>query len=226
MSLWLQEEIKKLEDHRKKCTPTSKHIKITALVLIIIEAALFILNQFTPNYNTLPLCGIVGFMGVLLIVIYAAKSKTIPNKPKLPFATKCIEGFQFSSEELQQFDSEMMATPLALIKNNNRSDIPIILTEHYMVYTILNLGEFDYGIYRLSEIAMTCYASSRSHATASPLDKVFDIDLLNVKGEKIGGLTIDSKKNFMEFNTALEKYAPNIQLNIPIKEVKKIRKNS
>lgn len=226
MSLWLQEEIKKLEDYRKKCTPTSKHIKITALVLIIIEIALFVLNQFTPNYNTLPLCGVVGFMGLLLIMIFTAKSKTLPNRPKLPFATKCIEEFQFSSEELQQFDSEMMATPLALIKNNNRSDIPIIITEHYMAYTTLHLGEIDYGIFRLSEIAMTCYASSRSHATASPLDKVFDIDLLNIKGEKIGGLTIDSKKNFMEFNAALEKYAPNIQLNVPIKEVKNIRKNS
>lgn len=226
MSLWLQEEMKKLEEHREKCTPTSKHVIITVIVFILIELVLLILNPFTPNYNTLPLCGVVGFMGILMVIIFATKSKTTPNKPKLPFAVKCIEELHMSSEELRQFDSEMMAEPLALIKNNNRSDMPIIITEHYMAYTFFNQGETDYRIYRLSDIAMTCYASSRSHETANPLDKVFDIDLLNVKGEKIGWIPIDSKKNFMEFNAALEKYVPSIRLNVPIKEVKKMQKNS
>lgn len=214
MSLWLQEEIKKLEEYRKKCTPTSKHIKITVFVFIIIEIALFILNGFTPNYNTLPLCGVVGSMGILIIVIFASKSKTTPNKAKLPFATKCIEQFRFSPEELQQFDSEMMTAPLASIKNNNCSNIAITITEHYMVCPFVYLGEMDYTITRLSDIAMTRYASSKSHATVNPLDKVFDIDLLDGKGQKIGGLSIDSKKNFIEFNTTLEKYAPHIQLNV------------
>lgn len=226
MSLWLQEEMKKLEAYREKCTPTSKNIKVTAIVFIIIEAALLIANQFTPDYNTLPLCGMVGFMGVLIIFIFFSKSKTTPNKPKLPFATKCMEKLHFSPEELQQFDSEMMAEPLALIKNGNRSDIPIIITAHYMAYAFFDMGEIDYGIYRLSDISMTCYASGRSQTTANPLDKVYDIDLLNAMGEKIGGLSIDSKKSFTDFNTALEKCAPNIQLNVPMKEVKKIRKNA
>lgn len=226
MSLWLQEEMKKLEAHREKCTPTSNHVKITAIVFIIIEAVLLIANQFTPDYNTLPLCGMVGFMGVLLIFIFFSKSKTTPNKPMLPTAVKCIEGFHFSPEELQQFDSEMMSAPLALIKTEGRSDTPIIITNHYVASSFFTMGEIDYGIYRLSDIAMTCYASSRNHATINPLDKIYDIDLLNAKGEKIGGLTIESKKNFMDFNTALEKYAPDIQLNVSMKDIKKIRKNA
>lgn len=226
MSLWLQQEMQKLEERREKTTPTSKHIMITVVVFVLIEVVLLILNPLTPNYNTLPLCGVAGFMGLLMIIVFSAKSKTMPNKPKLSFAVKCIEELHMSSEELQQFDSEMIAEPLALIKNNNRSDMPIILTQHYMAYTFFNQGETDYRIYRLSDIAMTCYASSRSNETANLLDKVFDIDLLNVKGEKIGWIPIDGKKNFMEFNAALEKYAPNIRLNVPIKEVKKMKKNS
>ena len=168
----------------------------------------------------------VGVMGVLIIVIFAAKSKSTPNKPKLPNAAKCIGELCFSPEELKQFDSEMMAAPLALIHNNNRSDLPIIITKHYMAYAYVEMGDMDYRIYRLSDIAMTCYASGRSSATANPLGKAYFIDLLNEKGEKIGGLSIDGKKYFVEFNEALEKYASHIKLNVSMKEVKKIRKNS
>lgn len=194
MSLWLQQEMKKLEEHREKCLPASKHIIVTVIVFVLIEIVLLMLNPFIPNYNTLPLCGVVGFMGLLMIIVFSAKSKNAPNKPKLPFAAKCIEELHMSSEELQQFDSEMLEEPLSLIKNNNRSDMPIIITEHYMAYIFFNQGETDYRVYRLSDIAMTCYASSRSSVTANPLDKVFDIDLLNVKGEKIGWIPIDSKR--------------------------------
>ncbi len=226
MSQWLQEEMKKLGEQRQQAAPGSKHIIITAVVFILIETALLVYNQLTPDYNALPLCGMVGVMGVLIIVIFAAKSKSTPNKPKLPNAAKCIGELCFSPEELKQFDSEMMAAPLALIHNNNRSDLPIIITKHYMVYAYVEMGDMDYRIYRLSDIAMTCYASGRSSATANPLGKAYFIDLLNEKGEKFGGLSIDGKKYFVEFNEALEKYASHIKLNVSMKEVKKIRKNS
>lgn len=226
MSQWLQEEMKKLGEQRQQSAPGSKHIIITAVVFILIETALLVYNQLTPDYNALPLCGMVGVMGVLIIVIFAAKSKSTPNKPKLPNAAKCIGELCFSPEELKQFDSEMMAAPLALIHNNNRSDLPIIITKHYMAYAYVEMGDMDYRIYRLSDIAMTCYASGRSSATANPLGKAYFIDLLNEKGEKSGGLSIDGKKYFVEFNEALEKYASHIKLNVSMKEVKKIRKNS
>lgn len=226
MSIWLQEETKKLEEFRKKRTPGKKHIITTIIVIAILEIALLIVGQFTPDYNTLPLCGVVGVFGLILIFMYAIKSKTTPNRPKLPCATKCIEELHFSSEELQQFDSEMMATPLAVIKNNNRSDLPIRITEHYMTETFYYNGEIDYSIARLSDIAMTCYASSKSASTANPFDKVFDIDFLNAQGKKVHGISIDSKKSFLAFNEALEKFAPHIKLNVPLKEVKNIRKNA
>lgn len=226
MSQWLQEEMKKLGDQRQQSTPGSKHIIITAVVFLIIEAALLVYNQFTPDYNALPLCGMVGVMGILIIVIFASKSKSMPAKPILPNAAKCIEELHFSPEELEQFDSEMMAAPLAIIHNNNRSDLPIMITGHYLAYAYVDMGDMDYRIYRLSDIAMTCYASGRSSATANPLGKAYFIDLINEKGEKIGGLSIDGKKYFVEFNEALEKHAPHVRLNVSMKEVKKIRKSS
>lgn len=226
MSIWLQEEIKKLEEYRAKRTPGARHIITTAIVVAVLEAALFIFGQVTSDYDPLPLCLVVGVFGFVLILMYAITSNTTPKKAKLPCATKCIEELQFSSEELQQFDSEMMATPLAVIKNNNRSDLPITITEHYMTETFFHNGEKDYSIARLSDIAMTCYKSSKSASTANPLDKVFDIDFLDAQGRKIHGISIDSKKSFIAFNEALEKFAPHIQLNVPLKEVKNIRKNA
>lgn len=225
MSVWLQEEIKEVEEYRKKKTPTFKSIIVAVVVFIAIEAALFIANQYTPDYDMLPLCKIIGFMGVLIIAVFASKSKTTPNKPKLPIATNCITSMNLSSEELQQFDAEMMSNPLVLIQDTASSDIYISITEHYIVSAFAIMGEKDYGIYRISDIAMTCYESGKSHSTISSFDKVFDIDLLNDKGEMVGGsLIIDGKKNFMQFNEALEKYAPDIRLNVSMKEVKNIRK--
>lgn len=226
MSHWLQEEMNKIREQREQSAPGSKHIIITAVVFLLIEAALLIYNQLTPDYNAIPLCGMIGVMGIVIIIIFASKSKSTPNKPILPNAAKCIGELCFSPEELKQFDSEMMAAPLALIHNNNRSDLPIIITGHYLAYAYVDMGDMDYRIYRLSDIAMTCYASGRSSATANPLGKAYFIDLINAKGEKIGGLSIDGKKYFVEFNEALEKYASHIRLNVSMKEVKKIRKNS
>lgn len=223
MSQWLQEEMKKLDAHRAKCAPTSKNTIVTVIVFLIIEAGLLMYNQATPDYNALPLCGVVGFMGIVIIAIFAAKSKTMPNKPMLPFAAKCIENFHFSPQELQLFDAEMMAEPVAVIKTGGQADTAVTITTHYMRQGFFSMGEIDYTVTRLSDIAMTCYDSGRNTATANPLDKVYGIDLLNMKGEKICGISIEGKKNFMEFNSALEKCAPNIQLNVPYKEVKKIR---
>ena len=226
MSLWLQAEMKKLEEHRANGAPKAKHILITVIVVAILEGIILIAGQSAPDYNPIPLCLFVGLLGFVIVLMYAITSKTKPNKAKLPVATKSIENLNFSSQELQQFDSEMMTTPLAVIKNNNRADLPITITEHYMTEAFYGAGEIDYNIVRLSDIAMTCYASSKSASTANPLDKVFDIDLLDAQGNKVSGVTIDGKKAFLEFNAALEKYASHIQLNVPIKEVKNIRKNS
>lgn len=226
MSIWLQEEMKKVEEYRKKKTPTSKNIIVTIIVFVVIEATLFIINPLMLDYDTLPLCGIVGAMGILIILLFASKSKTTPNKPKLPIAVNCILSLNITGEEMQQFDTEMMAAPLVHIQDTPQSDIYINITEHYIVSAFVVMGEKDYGIYRISDIAMTCYESSKSQSTVNPLDKVFDISLLDAKGQLLGGaIIIDGKKNFEQFNAALEKYAPDIRLNVPMKEVKKIRKN-
>lgn len=54
MSQWLQEEMKKLGEQRQQSAPGSKHIIITAVVFILIETALLVYNQLTPDYNALP----------------------------------------------------------------------------------------------------------------------------------------------------------------------------
>lgn len=221
MSRWLQEEMNKLEAYRKERTPGGGHIKLAVIVFVLIEAALLTANQVTPDYNMLPLCVVAGTMGLLIILIFASKSKTMPEKPGLVSAARCIEALCFSPEELEQFDAEMMAEPAARIANGNRADLPILVTAHYMAYAYIDMGEPDYRIYRLSDIAMTCYASVKN----GTFDKSYIIDLINAKGEKIGGLSVDGKKSFTELNGALEKCAPDIQLNVSMKVVKKVRKD-
>lgn len=225
MSQWLQEERKKLEENLAERTPISRYIIAAVIVLVIIEAALFFGVPYISAHNPRSLCGIVGVIGLMIIAIFGIASKMTADKSRLPFAEKCIEKFHFSAEELQAFDEEMMAEPLALIQTNSRSNLlPIRITEHYIAAFFLDTGEADYGVFRLSDIAMTCYASSKS--PSDPSDKVYDIDLLDAKGAKTGRISIDGEKYFTELNYALREYVPGIRLNVPMEEVKEIRRKS
>lgn len=222
MSQWLQEERKKLEESQTKQRPVSGYIIAAFIVLIIIEAVWFLAGPYFPDYNLRLLCGIVGVSGLIVIAAFFYVSKMTADKPVFPLAEKCIENLGFTPEELQQFDAEMLA-PSALIQTNSASDLfPIRITEHYIAAFSLDTGEPDYGVFRLSDIAMTCYAAGKS--PSNPSDQVYNIDLLNAKGKKMGGISIDGKKYFMELDFALRKYAPGIRLNVSMKEVGKICK--
>lgn len=153
-------------------------------------------------------------------------AKFAPGKPILQFASECIEKLHFSSEELLQFDKEMMAEPLVFIQNGRNFDSSIAITEHYMKAAFLYRKEIDYGIFRLSDIAMTCCESSKNPVILKPTGKIFDIILWNGKGERMGGLSMQKEEDFTTFNEAMEKYAPDIRLNVPMEEVEKIRRNS
>lgn len=95
MSQWLQEEMKKIREQREQSAPGSKHIIITAVVFLLIEAALLIYNQLTPDYNALPLCGMVGVMGILIIVIFALNQNQRRTNPYFPMLQNVSENFAF-----------------------------------------------------------------------------------------------------------------------------------
>lgn len=221
MSQWLQEQAAKTEESRAKSSPTVKHIIVVVVAFVLLEAFMFILNQITPEYDTGFFCVVVGFVGVMMTGYFYMKLKSARNKPKLPFAENCLQKMNLSSEEIQQFDAEMMAEPLVFIKNCRRLDSAIAITEHYMRAAFLYRGEVDYGIFRLSDIGMTCSETTKNPVIIKPRGRIFDILLFSGKGERMGGVSMQNENDFREFNAALEKYAPNIRLNVSFSELQK-----
>lgn len=221
MSQWLEEQAAKTEENRTKSAPTMKNIIVVVVVFVLLEALLLILNQLAPEYDTGFFCVIVGLAGLLMTGYFFMKLKSARNKPKLPFAENCLQNMNLSPDEMQQFDEEMMAEPLVFIKNGRRLDSAIAITEHFMRAAFLYRNEIDYGIFRLSDIAMTCSETTKNPVIIKPRGRIFDVLFYNGKGERMGGVSMQKENDFKEFNAALEKYAPNIRLNVPGEEVLK-----
>lgn len=141
-------------------------------------------------------------------------TKVMVGKQSLPFASECVKKLQLSDEELAQFDTEMMDEPPVFIKNGKNFDSSIAITEHYLRATFrYRGGEIDYGIFRLSDIAMTSLDLSKNPVIFKPTGRIFDVYLLDAKGKRMGGVSMQSEEDYKAFNAALEKYAPNIRLN-------------
>lgn len=224
MSLWLQEEIKKIEDGRKQTVPLSRRIITIILLFAAVEAALFLLDQFIADFNIIWLCIFIVFIGIVVAGSIFFKSRSLPGKPKLPFAVQCVEKLHFSPEELEQFDTEMMSGPSVFIQNGRGVESSIVITEHYMRAAFLYRKEIDYGVFRLSDIAMTCSETSKNPVILKPAGRIFDVVLFDENGERMGGVSMQKEQDFADFNAALEKYAPNIRLNVSMEEVEKVHK--
>lgn len=221
MSQWLQEQAAKTEENRAKSAPTMKNIIVVVAAFVLLEAFLLILNQAIPEYDAGFFCVVVGLVGLGMAGYFYMKLKSSQNNPKLPFAQNCLQAMNLSEEEVRQFDEEMTEEPLVFIKNGRRLDSSISITEHYMRAAFLYRGEIDYGIFRLSDIAVTCSETTKNPVIIKPRGRIFDILLYNGEGERVGGVSLQNENDFKQFNAALEKYAPHIRLNASIAEVHK-----
>lgn len=171
MSVWLQEEMAKIEKRRRQ--PDSGHM--------------------AP------------------LVFFRVKSMFTKHKPKLSFAVDCIEKLHMTEEELLQFDAEMMADPVAFIKNGRDFNSTIAFTEHYLKAAFLYRGEIDYGIFRLSDLTLAVSETSKSGVIIRPTGRIFDVVLYGGKDERVGGVSMANEKDFLEFKEALQKYAPHVR---------------
>ena len=223
MSLWLQEEMEKIQQDRSRSALSPKYILALVFVFAGIEAAVFLIGRMIPGYKILTFFGVIGFAGFFVMAFLYVKTKSSLSKPQLPVAAKCLQQLELSSAEFRQFVEEMKAEPLLFLQNGKRFDKSITITEHYLKAAFLYRKEIDYGIFRLSDIDATWSATSKNPVILKPKGRIFDILLLDAKGQRMGGVSMENEKDYKIFNDALEKYAPNIRLNIPAEE---IRKNS
>ncbi len=221
MSQWLEEQAAKTGESRVKSAPTIKNVIAVVVVFVLLEAFLLILNQVTPEYDTSFFCVIVGIVGLGMAGCFYMKLKSSQNNPKLPFAQNCLQAMNLSAEEVRQFDEEMTADPLVFIQNGKRLDSAIAITEHYMRAAFLYRNEIDYGIFRLSDIDMAYSETTKNPVIIKPRGRIFDVLLYNGKGERMGGVSMQNEKDYKQFLSALEKYAPHIRLNVSAAEVQK-----
>lgn len=148
------------------------------------------------------------------------ESRKKRNADNLPFAAKSLEMLHLSLEELEEFDAEMMGEPLMFIENGKRYDNSIVITKHYIRIAFTFGKTVDYGIFRLSDIAMTYCTTSKSPYIFKPQGKIYDILLLDANGERMGGVSLNNETDLKTFNDALETYAPHIRLNVYTDEIK------
>lgn len=221
MSQWLEEQAAKTGESRVKSAPTIKNVIAVVVVFVLLEAFLLILNQVIPEYDTRFFCVIVGLVGLGMAGYFYMKLKSSKNNPKLPFAQNCLQAMNLSAEEVRQFDEEMTSEPPVFIKNGRRMDSAIAITEHYMRAAFLFRGEIDYGIFRLSDIAMTYSETTKNPVIIKPRGRIFDVLLYNGKGERMGGVSMQNEKDYKEFLAALQKYAPHTRVNVSAAEIQK-----
>ena len=90
MSLWLQEEMEKIQQDRSKSALSPKYILALAFVFALIEAAVFLIGRMVPGYKILSFFGVIGFVGFFVMAFMYVKTKSSLSKPKLPFAAKSV----------------------------------------------------------------------------------------------------------------------------------------
>lgn len=211
MSKWLEQQIQKVDEKRVKYNSEKpKRLVVTAVIFLIFLLAAFIYGTMNPSYDVKTVCGIILSMGIVCELIVFASSKGVNNKPKLPTLQKSLNALLTTPEQTEEFDNEMLAAPLFEMMTYGKTN-PLLFTEHYIVSGWESAGEPDYMVFRISDIAGIKYCSSRDQSSASPLARLYDIDICGADGRKIGGLTIHGKKSMQEFQDALARFCPNLR---------------
>ena len=208
-SQWFEREVAQVEEFRKeqrKKTPRS--MAIMAGFFIILAGVAFFYGQSHPDYNTVASCGILLGMGAFVLLIALLAAAVGRKKVGLPKLEKELDELLTTPELIEEFDYEMMNTPLHTLSG----DSSIFFTEHYLVNIWGHLGTKEYTFIRLDKVAMTKLCAMRDSTSVTGLGKVYYVDLCDSNKKKIGGVTIQKRANMQEFDEALLRYCPGIQL--------------
>lgn len=209
MSRWLQQELDSLEEFTKKKGKSTPIAMIgIGIVFLLCMVAAIIYGQNNPDYEAGGICAFLGGMGVFLILmalLTLSKSKKNVGLPKLE---KQLAELLTTPELVEEFDNEMLNAPL----HRMSGEPGISFTEHYLVDVFGNLGVKTYSFTRLEKIAMTKVSAMRDPSSIGRLSKIYDVDLCDANGKKLTGVTIHKRANMEEFDDALMRYCPGIQL--------------
>lgn len=212
MSIWMEQQIKKVDELREKHkSQASKRYILTGVIFGVFLAIAVGYGLTHPGYALGASCGIIIGLGVFCEFMMFVNSRKVAKKEKLPRAQKCLKQLLMTPEQTQEFDNEMMSAPIFELKGDALGS-QIFITEHYIGDAMTYLGEPDFTFARLSEIRMVKWAGRRDSHAVSPMEKVYYIDLCSADGKKLMGLTLNKRKVFQEFQEVLEKYCPGVNM--------------
>ena len=143
----------------------------------------------------------------LLYMEVSAKGK---NKDVTKYIRQDLEKLLRTPEEAAQFDEEMFAEPLfRMVTDRNGSTLSF--TEHYIYSEMFLFGVKTYSIGRLSDFASTNFATAKDNSSMLP-GRVYYVDVLNATGERVYSTSLHGKKTMEEFENAMTRFCPGIQL--------------
>lgn len=144
---------------------------------------------------------------MLFMFLVSAKGK---NKDVTKYIRQDLEKLLRTPEEAAQFDEEMFAEPLfRMVTDRNGSTLSF--TEHYIYSEMFLFGVKTYSIGRLSDFASTNFATAKDNSSMLP-GRVYYVDVLNATGERVYSTSLHGKKTMEEFENAMTRFCPGIQL--------------
>ncbi|BBF42452.1 hypothetical protein lbkm_1134 [Lachnospiraceae bacterium KM106-2] len=208
-SRWLEREINEYElmqEEARRKTP--KTLLGLVIFFCILLAAIFCYGQKNPDYNTAASMGIVGGMGAFILLICLLSLALHKKKKGLPELEQMLQELLTTPETIDEFDNDMLSEPLLRLSGTPS----ISFREHYLVEIWGRPGQKLYSFTRLDEIQSTRVAVSRDNTSVTKMGKIYDMDILDRSGHRLTGFAIRGKKNMAEFEEALVRFCPGIQL--------------
>lgn len=150
---------------------------------------------------------VIGMTGVFLLVVLLFQ-KTVTKDAAKCEREKLAQLFT-TPEQVQEFGAEMTVVPRYDL---TAEDQHVLFTEHYIALKYQNMGWPYYRFARLSEIAKNDFALTSNESKAYGLGKMYLVDLKNVNGKKLIGVSVAGKKKMEESEQLLTKHCPGIQL--------------
>lgn len=204
-SKWYENELNQFKEARLKSKKgTSKSLIGLTVFFAALMVIIFVVYTKNPDYAIGPSAGIVGGMYVfilLMMLLSQKKANKITENPTLDNLEEQLERLLTTEELVAEFDAEMFAGPVRYIVNESTDQI--YLTPHYLIEKAFVMGKPMYVVVRLDQVGSIDYCGTKDHVKVNPLARLYDIDILDQNGGRLGGLTVHGTKTLKDLKDAL-----------------------
>lgn len=200
-SQWLDSFEKEINALQNKNASSKNVIFIIIPIMFLLFAGMSIAGGASIG-QAMPLIGIGAGLFLLSFVLVKKSS----NKDNAKGIRENLMQLLTSDEQVDEFDRQM-ARPLCVVQVDMNSEV--IITEEYIVSRWAFGGMPDCRLARIRDIAGSNMTALRNGGAMG--GKTHMIDLLDVHGKKILGISVDGDHRLQALMQVFAKYCPNIK---------------